>query len=323
MGDVARVHTYRVLDRDYPTALRDLRSPPDPLCVRGQLLAGPSVAMVGTRDPSLEAEKHAHDLAFRLASSGVTVWSGGAVGIDAAAHRGALDAGGISVAVIGTGLDHCYPPQHAALYEELVLTGGALVSPFEPSQHAMLTTFPQRNGVLAALTQATVVVQAPIKSGARSTARFARNLGRPLFVIPAPPWDSLSAGNLAEAALGAQVLADEAQLFNLLGVPHRRRVLRHPPPCGSAHSYAPLTKPEATTAVEDEETLSRSRQALSPEAQAVIQVLSSSPLHLDHLCARSGLPTALVHAALLTLSIEAVVVEGPAGWFRRATIRKD
>jgi DNA processing protein len=255
-----------------------------------------------------------------LASSGVAVWSGGAVGIDAAAHRGALDAGGISVAVIGTGLDHCYPPEHAALYEELVLTGGALVSPFEPAQHAMLTTFPQRNGVLAALTQATVVVQAPIKSGARSTARFARKLARPLFVIPAPPWDSLSEGNLAEVALGAHVLADEAQLFDLLGVPRARRT-PPPPPDGSANSHAPLTTPEATTAVEDDESFAR--QLPSPDCQAVFRVLSSTPLHLDDFCARSGLPTALVHAALLTLTIEAVVVEGPAGWFRRATIRKD
>src|SRR5690349_8771134 len=98
---MARVHIYRVLDRDYPHELRGLKHPPDPLCVRGELLAGPSVAMVGTRTPSLEAAEYAHDLAFRLARRGVAVWSGGAVGIDAAAHRGALDAGGVSVAVIG------------------------------------------------------------------------------------------------------------------------------------------------------------------------------------------------------------------------------
>ena len=318
---MARVRIYRVLDRDYPARLRDLRSPPDPLCIRGELLAGPSVAMVGTRGPSPEAAAHAHELAFRLASSGVAVWSGGAVGIDAAAHRGALDAGGVSVAVIGTGLDHCYPPEHAALYEELVLTGGALVSPFERSQHAMLSTFPQRNGVLAALTQATVVVQAPIKSGARSTAGFARRLGRPLFVIPAAPWDSLSSGNLAEAALGAQVLADEAQLFDLLGVPRARCAPPRSPPDASAHSHAPWAKPEATTAVEDDETFAR--EPLSPECHAVFQLMSSTPLHLDDLCARSGLPTALVHTALLTLSLRAVLVEGPAGWFRRATTRKN
>jgi DNA processing protein len=120
------------------------------------------VAIVGTREPSDPARDYARDLAFpSRALQRATVWSGGALGIDAAAHGGALDAGGTSIAVIGTGLDHCYPPEHAALYEELVLTGGALVSPFNRRQNATLATFPQRNGVLAALTQAIVVVHRP------------------------------------------------------------------------------------------------------------------------------------------------------------------
>jgi DNA processing protein len=311
---MARVHIYRVLDRDYPHELRDLASPPDPLCIRGELLAAPSVAMVGTREPSPDAVTYARDLAFRLASRGVTVWSGGAVGIDAAAHRGALEAGGISVAVVGTGLDHCYPPEHAALYEEIVLTGGALVSPFDRTQHATLTTFPRRNGVLAALTQATVVVQAPQKSGARSTARFARQLGRPLFVVPWPPWQPLGEGNWAEVALGARILSDEGALFDQLAVPR----VRDSPPSHHAHSHAPRQGVDATTANED-----FTSEQLSPECKSVFRVLSSTPLHLDDLCARSGLPTALVHAALLTLSLQAVLVEGPPGWFRRVTFRKN
>jgi DNA processing protein len=311
---MAPVHTYRVLDRDYPHELRSLQYPPDPLCVRGELRAAPSVAVVGTRGPSAEATTHAHALAFRLASRGVTVWSGGAVGIDAAAHRGALDAGGVSVAVVGTGLDHCYPPEHAALYEEIVLTGGALVSPFEPSQHATLWTFPRRNGVLAALTQATVIVQAPLQSGARSTARFARRLGRPVFVVPSPPWDRLGEGNLAEVALGARVLADENELCDRLGVP---RFGSHPT-TPRAHSPAPRPAIHATTPGRD-----FAINQLPPECQALFSMLSSTPLHLDDLCAKSGLPTALVYAALLTLSLEAVLVEGPAGWFRRVTSQKD
>jgi DNA processing protein len=313
MRDMARVHVYRVLDRDYPRTLRELSSPPDPLCVRGDLLLGPAIAMVGTRGPSTEAAAYAHDLAFRLARRGVTIWSGGALGIDAAAHRGALDAGGTTVAVIGTGLEHCYPPEHGALYEEIVCTGGALVSPFEPSQHATLTTFPQRNGVLAAMTLATVVVQAPIKSGARSTARFARRLGRPLFVVPAPPWDAQSAGNLAEAQLGGRILADDAVLFDLLGVPRLR-----PAAAIVDHSPAPPGRLAATTASE-----SSLPEHLPPECYVLLRLLSSTPLHRDDLCAASGLSTALVHAALLTLSLEAVLVEGPPGWFKRVTLGKD
>jgi DNA processing protein len=307
---MAGLHTtYRVLDRDYPRELRELPAPPDPLCIRGELLVGPSVAVVGTREPSAAAALYTHDLAFRLASRGIAVWSGGATGIDAAAHRGALDAKGVSVAVIGTGLDHCYPPEHRPLYEEIVLAGGAIVSPFDRAQEARLWTFPHRNGVLAALTQVTIVVQAPLKSGARSTAAFARRLGRPVFVVPASPWDPLGEGNAAELALGARMLVHERELFDCLGVhvgggPAERK----------QHSRAPPRAFRATTASEDFKP-----EQLSPECRAIFEMLSSTPVHLDDLCDKSDLPTALIHAALLTLSLQAVLVEGPAGWFRRVT----
>ena len=305
---MARVRKYRVLDRDYPHPLRDLTSPPDPLYVRGELMPAPAVAIVGTREPSEQAKKYARDLAFRLARCGVTVWSGGALGIDAAAHGGALDAGGTSIAVIGTGLDHCYPPEHAALYEELVLAGGALVSPFERTQHATLTTFPQRNGVLAALTQAVVVVQAPLKSGARSTAAFARRLRRPLFVLPASPWDEKSAGNLAELDLGARPLTDESHLFKLVGVP------------------PPRAPPKPTVAERGSHPSSRFgdtlEEGLSEPHRAVFRALAGGVRHLDDLCLETGLPTPLVQEALLTLTLEAVLVEGPVGWFRRLSVGK-
>jgi DNA processing protein len=311
---MARVHTYRVLDRDYPHTLRDLSSPPDPLCVRGELLPGPSAAIVGTRVPSEEAKSYAHQLAFRLARGGVTVWSGGAKGIDEAAHRGALDAGGLSIAVVATGLEHCYPKEHAPLYERIVAAGGAIVSPFEPSHPATYPSFHYRNSVLAALTQATVVVQAALVSGARSTAAHARRLHRPLFVVPASPWDSASAGNLAELKLGARVLASDAQLFQQLGLP--------PPPAD------PSTKPEQKPSAPAELTLPGRDSSLDPVLEglaeshrAVLQATKNKPRHLDDLCAETGLTAALVHEALLTLTLEAVLVEGPAGWFRRVSVR--
>jgi len=310
---MARVHAFRVLDRNYPPSLRDLASPPDHLCVRGELFAGPSIAIVGTRKPSPEARAYAHDLAFRLAQSGVAIWSGGAFGIDAAAHGGALDAGGITVAVVGTGLEHCYPPEHADLYERIVSTGGAIVSPFEPSQHATLLTFPQRNGPLAALTQATLVVQAPLKSGARSTAAFARRLGRPLFVVPVAPWDSLGAGNLAEANLGGQVLTDESRLFRLLGV----RALDSPTPSSPVPNDRESPVPDAL-AMCPQPLWDR----LSPSHRKVFSAIAKAPRHLDELCAETGLSAPLVQDALLTLTLDAVLVEGPAGWFRRASVRK-
>jgi DNA processing protein len=306
---MARVHVYRVLDRDYPHLLRDLPSPPDPVCVRGELLPAPAVAIVGTRKPSSDAATYAQGLAFRLARRGVTVWSGGAFGIDAAAHEGALAAGGLSVAVVATGLEHCYPARHAPLYERIVAAGGAIVSPFEPSHPATYPSFHLRNGVLAALTQATVVIQAPIVSGARSTARYARRLRRPLFVLPASPWAEVSAGNLAELEHGAKLLVDESHLFKLLGVPSSSASVAASKPAG-----ADPTQP--TLKNFDPSWLDR------PEPhRAVLKAAKNEPKHVDDLCAETGLTAALVHEALLTLTLEAVLVEGPAGWFRRVSVR--
>jgi DNA processing protein len=296
------VRTYRVLDRDYPHALRDLRSPPDPVCVRGELLAGPAVAIVGTRDATRDALSFAHDLAARLAGRGVTVWSGGAIGIDAAAHRGALDAGGISVAVVPTGLDHCYPKGHKALYEEIVEKGGAIVSPFEPTSKGMLHMFHQRNAVLAALTAATVVVQAPFKSGARSTAAHARKLRRPLFIVPSAPWVTKGEGNVLELRLRGTTVFDEVALFRLLGVPGPHLVRR-----GAGTSTGTGASNGAPAGL----------AGLSPACSAVFHAASTTPRHSDDLCSKTGLRAALVQEALLTLTLHAVLVEGPPGWFRK------
>jgi len=275
------------------------------LFIRGSLSSALAVAVVGTREPSEPARQYAHTLAYRLAKRGVVVWSGGALGIDAAAHRGALDAGGVTVAVMGTGLDHCYPREHAELYEQIVAAGGALVSPFARSQQGRHYTFTQRNGVLAALTRATVVVQAPMQSGARSTARFARHLGRPLFVVPAWPWDQDGAGNVLELAIGARPLANEDALFEALNV-------RSPASRGQRTSRArPIEEAPALARVAPEFD--------SPHAAAVFRATCPSPRHFDDLCSETRLGAPLVQQALLTLTLQAVLVEDPAGWYRRSS----
>jgi DNA processing protein len=300
---MASVRVHRVLDPDYPAALRDLRSPPDPVWVRGQLLGGPSVAVVGTRHATAEALAFTHRLAAWLVRRGVSVWSGGALGVDAAAHRGTLDAGGVTVAVVPMGLEECYPEEHRALYDEIVDKGGALVSPFEPSQRAWPPTFHQRNAVLAALTMVTIVVQAPFKSGARSTAAAARRLRRPVFVVPSSPWEDKGEGNALEVALGAEWL-EEGRLCRLLGVAAGKKKLG----LGMGKGEGAGTGAGAGAMGMD---------GLSPACRSVFDAASTTPRHTDDLCSKTGLPTALVQEALLTLTLHAVLVEGPCGWFRK------
>jgi DNA processing protein len=282
---------YRALLPDYPPSLRELRTPPDPLWVRGDLPRGRGVAIVGTRRCSAEAACHARGLARRLAEHGVVVWSGGAKGIDAAAHEGALEAGGMTVAVVATGLEECFPPEHAGLYERIVRAGGAIVSAFDRAEKASYGSFHYRNGVLAALTEATVLVQSRITGGALSTAAHARRLHRPLFAVPAAPWDDRGRGNLIEIKRGACMLATDAPLLSLFGLLPDRGA-----------------KPARPIAPEN---------ARSPACEKVLAVAEIAPHHLDDLCARSGLPAPLVQEALLTLTLQAVLVEGPSGWYRR------
>lgn len=313
---------HRVLDPDYPAALRELPSPPDPLWIRGSLPDGPAVAIVGTRSASPEAIQFARRLGRLFAEAGVAVYSGGALGIDSAAHEGALEGEGATVVVTGTGLDHVFPKENAELFEKIVNNGGAIVSPFEREQRGARWTFLKRNPVLAVLTEALILVEAPIRSGARSASMAARRLGRPLFVVPAAPWDVSSAGAFLELSLGATPLTNEADIFATLGLA---------PPALSE----PLL-PIATTKASGHGPKPRSRSpqnkaapaAVSPPAIAlpsdlpgpakiVWEATSEHPLHADELCVATGLSTAVVHEALLTLTLHAVLVEGPSGSFRR------
>ena len=158
------------------------------LTARGRLEPAIAVAIVGTRTPCEPARAFAHELAGTCAATGALVVSGGARGIDAAAHEGALAAGGRTWAVLPTGCDHVYPAEHASLFDAIVEGGGALLWPFPPSQPARRHLFFARNRVLVALADAVVVVQAGIPSGALNAAMHARRLGKRLWVACPPAW---------------------------------------------------------------------------------------------------------------------------------------
>jgi DNA processing protein len=180
------------------------------------------VALVGTRKPSPAAARYASHLAGELSRAGVVVASGGAVGIDASAHRGALDAGGRTVVVAPSGWSHPYPAHHGPLFESIVQAGGAHLSPFEGAVVARRHQFFRRNELLVALCHVLVVVQAPLRSGALNAAKHARELGRPCFVAPAPPWSPRGAGCTAELSRGALPLsgaADVLRALDELGLP--------------------------------------------------------------------------------------------------------
>ena len=186
-----------------------------PIDVRGVLPAtGPAVAIVGARAASRAGMARAHQLARHLAGRGVHVISGGAIGIDAAAHRGALGGGGTTTVVLGSGVDVVYPRRHAALFAEVVASGGALVSMLPRGTQPRPGTFPARNRLIAALADAVIVVEADLKSGSLSTAGAARRIGR---LVAAWPGSRGCASLLATHAAIVECEADADAL--LAGAP--------------------------------------------------------------------------------------------------------
>jgi DNA processing protein len=173
-----------VADPKYPPQLREIYDPPFVLFVRGTIpsLEQPLVAIVGTRKPSRAGTDAAHALASECSRAGVPVVSGLALGIDSAAHAGALAAGGITVAVLGSGIDCIYPRSHRSLAARILDTGGAIISEYPPRAEPRKYYFPARNRIISGLCRAVVVVEAPERSGALITADYALDQGRDLYV---------------------------------------------------------------------------------------------------------------------------------------------
>lgn len=320
------------LDPGYPACLVELapEGTPPSLYLRGVLPRARGVAVVGTRYPSLEAVAFTRALVRDLAEEGLAIWSGGALGIDAAAHEAALACGAPTVVVMGGGLDRPYPKEHAPLFDRVIAGGGALLARVPDAVPPMPAGFLLRNELLAALSAVTVVVQAGFKSGARSTAAAARRLGRPLCVVPHAPWDELGAGSALELALGARAVTRACEVIAAMdGAPPPR-----PLPVRRARSSSrllPFGLETASKAKPASRGLPGSPEGpilAGPDAvppplrlegpeQAVFAALDAAARHLDEICERSGEPPRVVMAALSMLTLQTVVVEGPAGFFRQ------
>lgn len=175
--------------------------------VRGLLSEGPAVAIVGARAATQIGMDRAHALAKHLAGRGVRVVSGGALGIDGAAHRGALAAGGATTVVLGSGLDVAYPARHAPMFAEVLATGGAMVSELADNEEPRRSTFVQRNKLIAALADCVLVIEAEVRSGSLSTARAAIELGRVVAAWPGSP----GCDRLLATGAGMLESADDAE----------------------------------------------------------------------------------------------------------------
>jgi len=210
--------TLRLGSNGFPDLLSQISDPPHILWIDGNAAAcrGPSVAVVGARAASADGKALAWAIAGDLARAGVVVVSGLARGIDGAAHQGALDAGGLTVAVLGTGIDVVYPPEHGELASR-VARSGALVSEFPPGTRPLVSHFPRRNRIISGLSRAIVVVEAAQKSGALITAREALEQGRDVMAVPGRVPGGRSQGCHALLRDGAKLVESAVDILQELG----------------------------------------------------------------------------------------------------------
>ena len=278
-------------DSEYPALLRHIYDPPLVLYVRGTLRPEDAyaIAMVGTRQSTLYGRQITERLARQLAASGVTVVSGGARGIDSASHEGALQSGGRTIAVLGTGLDIVYPAENVKLYQRIA-EQGAVITQFPFGRKGDKQSFPIRNRIVAGMTQGTVVVEANRASGALITANFAAEYGRTVYAVPGRVDSPRSAGC-------HDLIKDGARL------------------CESAEDV--LAEFAHLQAIEPEEP-EIPMPTLSHPEQQVFHVLTHEEMQQDEIICRSELPAAQVSVILLQLEMKKLVQQHPGRLFTRA-----
>ncbi len=280
----ARIVT--ILDPDYPSVLREIDNPPVVLYMKGDGEIDPcrSIAIVGTRRASGYGKTVARSIASKLVALGIAVVSGLALGIDTAAHRGALDGNGSTVAVLGSGLGSVYPAENQRLAEEIVDSGGIVLSEYPVRMSPTKWTFPQRNRIISGISRGVVVVEAPEKSGALITARLAVEQGREVFAVPGPVTSFTSRG-------ANHLLQDGAKL--IMGV---EDILSEFP------DLAGLIQPNSER---EDERLS----SLTLVQQRVYDLIGLEPTHIDDIIAQGNIsPTEAAHI-LLTLQLRNLIQE--------------
>jgi DNA processing protein len=276
----ARVLT--IIDRDYPPNLREIDDAPPLLYVRGEITEADalSVAVVGTRRPTPYGRQVADELTHQLAAGGVCVVSGLARGIDGIAHRAALSAGGRSLAVMASGLDVIYPPEHRRLASEVV-ERGALISEQPLGTEPRGDFFPRRNRILSGLSLGVLVIEGDIKSGGLITANCALDQGREVFATPGSIFSTQSRGTNLKIAKGeaklVQSVQDILEELNLTMVPQQLEM----------QEIAPTTDTEAT----------------------ILRHITKEPVHIDDVCREADMPAATVSSVLAMMELKGLVRE--------------
>ena len=288
----------------YPPQLAAIRGAPVALFVEGEprLLSLPQLAIVGSRSATAAGRETAFEFAGRLAASGLAITSGLAMGIDAAAHRGALAANGKTIAICGTGLDQVYPAQHAAL-AELIAAQGALVSEFSMGTAPVAANFPRRNRLMSGLARGVLVVEAAARSGSLITARLAGEQGREVMAVPGSIHNALARGCHRLIKEGAALVESPEEVLTALGF-HTLAAA----PVNSAKTPAGVQNPAG---------------GLDSAEEILLNALGFEPADLDKLVERTGFQAHVVASMLQILELEGRIESLAGGRYSRSPPRQD
>ncbi|MEQ9565151.1 MAG: DNA-processing protein DprA [Pseudomonadales bacterium] len=284
-------------DKNYPAILAEIPDPPAILFIKGEVssLGVPQIALVGSRNCTAQGRRIAQDFAAELSSAGFCITSGLALGIDAAAHQGALQRKGKTLAVMGTGLDVIYPARNQSLAREILARDGALVSEFIPGSPPLAWHFPNRNRIVTGLSLGVVVIEAGERSGSLISARLAAEQGREVFAIPGSPISPVSAGCNRLVREGATLVTEPWQVVEQLG-------------------------PMLDFQIQAQQSVVISENALvsaSAEEHWLIEQMGYDPVSVDDLCVLCERSSSEITTALAELELDGKVERTTFGYQRR------
>ena len=279
--------------KNYPKNLKEIYSPPIVLYEKGQieLQCDICIAIVGARNATSYGMKAAYDLAKQLSQRGITVVSGMARGIDTAAHKGALEGGGKTIAVLGCGLDYIYPPENRELMNK-ILKNGLILSEYPVGTIPDARNFPARNRIISGISCGTVVIEANIKSGSLITANFALEQNREVFAVPGPIYSKLSAGTNNLIKQGAKLVSSVEDILEELNI-------------------------EVENYVENNEKEENIYNNLNSDEYRIISEISTMPIHLDNIIKYTGFTIDKINTIITMLELKGLIKQLPGKQFVR------
>lgn len=303
--DIAWLHdrNIHIVDTDsdyYPSLLREVKRAPPILYVWGDptILNLPQIAVVGSRSPTAGGRANAMAFSQRLAAAGFTITSGLALGVDVAAHQGALQAAGRTLAILGTGIDQIYPSRHVRMAEEIVAGGGAVATEFPLGTAALPSNFPQRNRIISGLSCGVLVVEAAVKSGSLITARYALQQDREVFAIPGSIQNPLSKGCHALIKDGAKLVESPDDIVEEL------------------QGILAFKQTEVLGSQEQEQICSDLVGIENTNETKILECLGFDPVPFDNVAESTALPAGELMACLMTMELKGLVANTGHGYAR-------